>query len=65
MNRGAGLEQGPGVLHVVVGLPHFLASSRVIVDLHLGQAVVGHLLRQVLVQLLLGDEVALLVRGKG
>ena len=37
-----------------------MASSRVVVDLHLGQAVLGHLLGQVLEQLLLRHEVALL-----
>ena len=64
LDRGSILEEGPCVLHEVVGLPHLLPGPGVGVDLHLGEAVVGHLTGQMLVQLLLRDELSLLLKQK-
>ena len=55
------MEQGPGVLHVVVGSRNLLAGPWVVVGPHFPDAVVRHLPGEVGVQLILGDELPLLV----
>ena len=54
------LEECSGELHVVIGIVDLLTGSRIDVVLHLLDAVVGHLLGQVVVQLLLRHIVAFL-----